>query len=105
MHEPRTRVPGRDHDAHFDVLDTMFLRRVARALGSHWAANGVDLRELESRNRRGRQDSVLPWRSVIVMIVLLKDACTCAIASSTFLRTFLRAGLPPARPPLSALCF
>ncbi len=42
------------------------------------------------------QDSVLPCRSVIVMIVLLKEACTCAIASSTFLRTFLRAGLPPA---------
>jgi len=28
-------------------------------------------------------DSVLPWRSVIVMIVLLKEACTCAIASTS----------------------
>jgi len=33
-------------------------------------------------------DSVLPCRSVIVMMVLLKDAWTCAIASSTFLRAF-----------------
>src|SRR6266403_587130 len=52
------------------------------------------------------QDSVLPWRSVMVMMVLLKDACTCAIASSTFLRTFLRAGLLPcAAPPCAAFCF
>src|SRR6267143_1340428 len=34
------------------------------------------------------QESVLPCRSVMVMIVLLKEACTCAIASSTFLRAF-----------------
>ena len=33
-------------------------------------------------------ESVLPCRSVMVMIVLLKEACTCAIASSTFLRAF-----------------
>src|SRR5579863_2155229 len=53
------------------------------------AANGVLLRE--PRNPQPpevAQDSVLPWRSVIVMIVLLNDACTCAIASSTFLRAF-----------------
>ena len=60
------------------------------------AANGVDLREpRKPQPPEVAQDSVLPCRSVIVMIVLLKDACTCAIASSTFLRTFLRAGLPP----------
>src|SRR5690606_21138294 len=35
-------------------------------------------------------DSALPWRSVIVMMVLLNDACTCAMPSATFLRTFLR---------------
>src|SRR5690606_25543291 len=34
------------------------------------------------------QDSVLPWRSVIVMIVLLKEAWMCAMPSSTFLRAF-----------------
>ena len=35
-------------------------------------------------------DRALPWRSVIVMIVLLKDACTWQTPSATFLRTFLR---------------
>src|SRR6202165_4376183 len=54
------------------------------------AANGVDLREpRKPQPPEVAQESVLPWRSVIVMIVLLKEACTCAIASSTFLRTFL----------------
>src|SRR5579862_586446 len=54
-----------------------------------WAANGVLF--LEPRNPHPpavAHESVLPCRSVIVMIVLLKDACTCAIASSTFLRAF-----------------
>src|SRR3984893_9753274 len=53
------------------------------------AANGVLF--LEPRKPQPpavAQESVLPWRSVIVMIVLLKEACTCAIASSTFLRAF-----------------
>src|SRR5262249_38726479 len=52
-------------------------------------AKGVLLRE--PRNPQPpevAQESVFPWRSVIVMIVLLKDAWTCAIASSTFLRAF-----------------
>src|SRR6202790_1195577 len=65
------------------------------------AANGVDLREpRKPQPPEVAHDSVLPCRSVIVMIVLLKDACTCAIASSTFLRTFLRPGLtaPPLLP-------
>src|SRR5450631_2860157 len=63
------------------------------------AANGVDLREpRKPQPPEVAQESVLPWRSVIVMIVLLKDACTCAIASSTFLHTFLRAGLLPCAP-------
>src|ERR1700693_6580703 len=64
------------------------------------AAKGVDF--LEPRKPQPpevAQDNVLPCRSVIVMMVLLKDACTCAIASSTFLRTFFRAGLT-APPPL-----
>src|SRR5690606_7033335 len=56
-----------------------------------WAANGVDLREpLKPWPPEDAQDSALPWRSVIVMIVLLKEACTCATPSDTFLRTFLR---------------
>src|SRR6476661_4114860 len=56
-----------------------------------WAANGVDLREpLKPWPPEEAQLKALPWRSVIVMIVLLKDACTCATPSETFLRTFLR---------------
>ena len=54
------------------------------------AANGVDLREpLKPWPPDDAQDSALPWRSVIVMMVLLNDACTCAMPSATFLRTFL----------------
>src|SRR5688572_7719374 len=61
------------------------------------AANGVLLREPRKPQPPDvAHDSVLPWRSVIVMIVLLKDACTCAIASSTFLRAFLGFLAPPA---------
>src|SRR3954451_17889018 len=53
------------------------------------AANGVLLREpRKPQPPEVAQDSVLPWRSVMVMIVLLKEAWTCAIASSTFLRAF-----------------
>src|SRR3569832_57005 len=56
-----------------------------------WAANGVDLREpLKPWPPEDAHDSALPCRSVIVMIVLLKDAWTCATPSATFLRTFLR---------------
>src|SRR5579863_2670373 len=53
------------------------------------AANGVDLREpRKPQPPEVAHESVFPCRSVIVMIVLLKEACTCAIASSTFLRAF-----------------
>src|SRR6186713_2295381 len=55
------------------------------------AAKGVDLREpLKPLLPHVAQESALPCRSVIVMIVLLNDAWTCAIPSATFLRTFLR---------------
>src|SRR6476620_7816718 len=55
------------------------------------AANGVDLREpRKPQPPEVAQESVFPWRSVIVMMVLLNDACTCAMPSATFLRTFLR---------------
>src|SRR5574337_378793 len=55
------------------------------------AAKGVDLREpLKHCPPEEAQDSALPWRSVIVMMVLLKEACTWAMPSDTFLRTFLR---------------
>src|SRR3954468_24834664 len=55
------------------------------------AANGVDLREpLKPAPPDVAHDSALPWRSVIVMMVLLKDAWMCAIPSATFFLTFLR---------------
>src|SRR6185295_16942070 len=53
------------------------------------AAKGVLLREpRKPQPPEVAQDKVFPWRSVMVMMVLLKEACTCAIASSTFLRAF-----------------
>src|SRR5699024_5169070 len=56
------------------------------------AANGVDLREpLKPAPPDVAQDNALPWRSVIVTIVLLKVAWTCAMPSATFFLTFLRA--------------
>src|SRR6188508_3795221 len=56
------------------------------------AANGVDLREpLKPAPPDVAHDRALPWRSVMVMIVLLKDAWMCAIPSVTFFLTFLRA--------------
>src|ERR1700687_2658189 len=55
------------------------------------AANGVDLREpLKPAPPDVAHDSALPWRSVIVIIVLLNDAWMCAIPSETFFLTFLR---------------
>src|SRR3984893_12941366 len=61
------------------------------------AANGVLLREpRKPQAPEVAQDRWLPCRSVIVMIVLLNEACTCAIASSTFLRAFLGFLAPPA---------
>src|SRR3569832_359982 len=55
------------------------------------AAKGVDLREpMKPWPPEEAHESALPWRAVIVMIVLLKEACTCATPSLTFLRTFLR---------------
>src|SRR6478735_12778878 len=55
------------------------------------AANGVLLREPRKPQPPDvAHESVLPCRSVIVMIVLLNDACTCATASVTTRFTFLR---------------
>src|SRR5207344_2660831 len=56
-----------------------------------WAANGVDFREpLKPAQPELAQESTLPWRSVIVTIVLLNDAWTCAMPSATFFFTFFR---------------
>src|SRR5262252_4003005 len=71
-----------------------------------WAANGVDLREPRKPQPPAvAHESVLPCRSVMVMIVLLKDAWTCAIASSTFLRVFLAFfGAAAAAAPVWGFC-
>src|SRR4051812_24124426 len=61
------------------------------ASAATWAANGVDLREpLKPAPPDVAHDKALPWRSVIVMMVLLNDAWTCAMPSATFFLTFLR---------------
>src|SRR5215813_2830781 len=61
------------------------------------AANGVDLREPRKPQPPDvAQESVFPWRSVMVMMVLLKEACTWAIPSRTFLRAFFGFFAPPA---------
>jgi hypothetical protein len=55
------------------------------------AANGVDLREpLKPAPPEVAHDNALPWRSVMVMMVLLKDAWICAMPSATFFLTFFR---------------
>src|ERR1700752_3309200 len=49
-----------------------------------WAANGVDLREPRKPAPPAvAHDRALPWRSVMVTMVLLKEACTWATASVT----------------------
>jgi len=56
----------------------------------------VDLREpLKPALPEVAQESVLPWRSVIVMMVLLNDAWTCATPSDTFFLTFCARGPKP----------
>src|SRR6056297_482666 len=53
------------------------------------AANGVDLREPVNPDPPAvAHDKALPCRSVIVMIVLLNDACTCAMPSAMVFLTF-----------------
>src|SRR5205807_3240217 len=51
----------------------------AASSAATWAANGVDLREpLNPLVPAEDQAIVLPWASVMVIIVLLNDAFTCA---------------------------
>src|SRR3569623_1455428 len=55
------------------------------------AAKGVLLREpLKPQAPADDHDRVLPWRSVMVMMVLLNEAWMCATASTTFFFTRLR---------------
>src|SRR5690606_14768159 len=69
------------------------------------AANGVDLRvPLKPAPPEVAHDRALPWRSVIVMMVLLPDAWTCAMPSETFFLSFLRAREAPLADALAMLC-
>src|ERR1035437_6527836 len=72
----------------FTPHSTAALPAVSAAI---WAANGVLLREpLKPLPPLVDHAKALPWRSVIVTIVLLKEACTWAMPSATFFLTFLR---------------
>src|SRR5262249_12565270 len=56
-----------------------------------WAAKGVDLREpLKPLVPADDQAMVLPWASVMVIMVLLNEALTCATPEAMFLRSRLR---------------
>src|SRR5437867_9364851 len=60
----------------------------AASSAATWAANGVDLREpLKPLVPAEDQAIVLPWASVMVIIVLLNDAFTCATPEAMFLRS------------------
>src|SRR3954465_10839626 len=61
---------------------------LAASSAATWAANGVDLREpLKPLLPDDDQAIVLPCASVIVIIVLLNDAFTCATPEAIFLRS------------------
>src|SRR5699024_830391 len=58
------------------------------------AAKGVLLREPRKPAPPAvAQDNTLPWRSEMVIMVLLKDACTCAMPSALERATRLRRSL------------
>src|SRR4051812_20819120 len=65
----------------------------AASSAASWAANGVDLREpLKPFTPAEDQATTLPETSVMVTMVLLKEAVTCTIPLCTFLRAFLTLG-------------
>src|SRR5947207_15707396 len=77
----------------------------AASSAATWAANGVDLREpLNPLVPAEDQAIVLPWASVIVIIVLLNDAFTCATPEAVILRPRLRTGVAsvPITRPMAA---
>jgi hypothetical protein len=88
-------IPGRSGRAR-QTLCPGLVREHARPRFSDatCAANGVDLREPRNPQPPAvAHESVLPCRSVIVIIVLLKEAWMCATASTTCFLTFLRFGV------------
>src|SRR5258708_18529743 len=68
-----------------------------------WAANGVDLREpLKPCWPDDDQAMALPWASVMVTMVLLNDALTCATPAMMFLRSLRRGRAAGVAAPLVA---
>src|SRR5512136_1485159 len=62
----------------------------AAVVAACWAAKGVPLREpLNPRVPALDHDTTLPSRSVMVTIVLLKEACTCAMPCARCFFSFL----------------
>jgi hypothetical protein len=76
----------------------MLLGGAASGLRGHLAANGVDLREPLKPAPPEVARKRVARRSVIVMIVLLKEAWTWAMPSDTTFFAFLRARGWLARP-------
>jgi hypothetical protein len=71
-------------DVDVEIHHAEFLRRAPARDAATCAANGVLLREPRKPEPPAvAHASALPWRSVIVMMVLLKDAWTWAIPSAT----------------------
>ena len=71
-----------------------------------WAANGVDLREpLKPCWPDDDQAMVLPCASVMVTIVLLNEAFTCATPAMMFLRSLRRGRAAVAAPVAAAAGF
>ena len=75
-------------DAHFQRLQAVVERGLAGLLGRDLGCERGRL--AGAAEARAAQESALPWRSVIVMIVLLKDACTWAMPSVTTRLIFFR---------------
>src|SRR3970040_2543101 len=62
----------------------------AAVVAACWAAKGVPLRDpLNPRVPALDHETTLPSRSVMVTIVLLKEACTCAMPCTTCFFSFL----------------
>src|SRR5580704_18943404 len=62
---------------------------LAAFIAACWAANGVPLRDPRKPSEPELfQESTLPAMSVMVTMVLLKDACTCTSSCGTCLRSF-----------------
>src|ERR1043165_6599172 len=77
------------------VLTPCSIAYLPASSAATWAAYGVDLRApLKPIMPADDHETALPCVSVMVMIVLLKVAATCATPTTTFFFSFLRA-----RPP------